>query len=210
MGNDHLVMAPNRDVLLRFQVGIGGIPVGGARTEFSLVGAPADALLGSDSLITDNDGTVSVRLRAGSTNGSFRVRMSTEGADPVFIDVDITGSAAGNVVVRTGYTGSEAVDHYEVRLHDGRGACSTGAGGPATVQHLSVPANLDARFNNLTAGASYSASVRAIAADGHVVAESCGGATSVVAQRDAIINVHLSPPPAPPASWFGGFLDDWF
>jgi hypothetical protein len=209
VGSSAVTLAPNRDVVLKFAVAIGGVPVGGARASFSIVGASGGATLGSDALITDNDGTVSLRLRAGAKDAKFCVKMCSPGADPVFVMVDVSGKYTGNVVVRAAYTGDKAVDHLDVRLHDGRASCAgfnaNPAALPATVAGLTVrsPAN-DARFNGLSNGASIMASVEAIGPDGRIVAIGCG-ATTVVSQRDAIAPVQLSDPWAPPPhrSWWG-------
>src|SRR5688572_5326897 len=49
VGSKNVVLPPNRDVVLKFLVAMGGengTPIGGARVEFSKTGAP-DSLLGS-------------------------------------------------------------------------------------------------------------------------------------------------------------------
>lgn len=200
VGSKNIVLAPNRDLLLKFIVTIGGengTPVGGARVEFSKTG-PADTLLGSDSLMTENDGTVSVKFRAGATNGQGEITASTEGAEPAKLRYDINGKYAGNIVVRSGYSGTVKIARLEVRLHDGRAACNPNwkqtvpNGLPATIQTVTVPnTTQDARFNNLTEKQKYIATVVAVNAMNRPVAYGCGGPEEVVAQHDKIIAVQL-------------------
>jgi hypothetical protein len=219
IGNTRVSIAPNRDVVLTFAINYGGAsgtPIAGARADFSLVGPGNGAILGADYAISGDDGTVSVRLRAGDA-ANFRVRMDTEGSPPAFVDVTVSGAASGNVVARSSYSGADAIDRVDVRLHDGRATCGAmpatnwPTGLPATLQLVSVPGtSTDARFNNVQAERAYTVSSVAYAADGHIVATGCSTVTSV-SQRDTIANTSLSPATTPPApspwqrflSWLG-------
>jgi hypothetical protein len=207
IGNPTVSIAPNRDVVLTFAIkygGANGTPIAGARAAFSLVGPSNRAILGADDAMSADDGTVSVRLRAGDA-ANFRVRMDTEGSPPAFVDVNVSGVASGNVVARASYSGTDAISRVDVRLHDGRASCGAMAstkwpdGLPGTVQLVSVPVtSTDARFNNVRAGVDYTISSVAYAADGRVVATGCSAVTSA-AQRDTIANTSLSPSATPPA-----------
>ncbi len=202
VGQSSYSIAPNRDVVLTFRVTLGGdtgAPIAGVRADFAIVGSANGAMLGSDYLMTGDDGTVSVRLRAGMP-AKFIVQMSTEGAPPTSVAVNVSGVSAGNVVARVGYSGTDAIDRVDVRLHDGRASCGALASTdmwpnalPATVQTVSVPGvSTDARFNNLTSGGAFTVTAVAYSANGKVVGTGCSEVT-VTAQRDVIANTQLAP-----------------
>ncbi|MCC6808366.1 MAG: hypothetical protein IT381_13160 [Deltaproteobacteria bacterium] len=201
VGPRTVILAPNRDVQLKFLVTLGsgetGTPVSGMRIDFSKTGLP-DVLVGSDYLMSEADGTVTVKVRAGSQNGQATITAAAEGLESASVIVDVNGKYAGNLVVRSGYSGPIKIARLEVRLHDGRIPCAatwktTAPNGlPATVQTLTVPNTAtDARFNNLTEKTKYIATVVGINAVNRPVAYGCGGPEEVVGGRDKILNVQL-------------------
>lgn len=80
-------------------------PVQGGIVTFALEGRAHDSsLLGLDG-ITQDDGVAETTLMAGSTRGAFRVRITAEDADPLWVDVAVGDEGFGQLEVSATYEG---------------------------------------------------------------------------------------------------------
>jgi len=80
-------------------------PIAGGIVTFALEGRAHDSsLLGLDG-ITQDDGIAETTLMAGSTRAAFRVRITAEDADPLWVDVAVGDEGFGQLEVATTYEG---------------------------------------------------------------------------------------------------------
>ncbi len=80
-------------------------PITGGIVTFALAGGAHDSsLLGLDG-ITQSEGVAETTLMAGSTRAAFRVRVTAEGADPLWVDVAVGDEGFGQLEVTTTYEG---------------------------------------------------------------------------------------------------------
>lgn len=80
-------------------------PIAGGIVTFALEGRAHDSsLLGLDG-ITMSDGVGETTLMAGSTRAAFRVRVTAEDADPLWVDVAVGDEGFGQLEVSTTYEG---------------------------------------------------------------------------------------------------------
>ena len=80
-------------------------PIAGGIVTFALEGRAHDSsLLGLDG-ITQEDGVAETTLMAGSTRAAFRVRITAEDADPLWVDVAVGDEGFGQLEVATTYEG---------------------------------------------------------------------------------------------------------
>ena len=81
-------------------------PIRGGIVTFALEGRAHDSsLLGLDG-ITQADGVAESTLMAGSTRAAFRVRITAEDADPLWVDVAVGDEGFGQLEVATTYEGT--------------------------------------------------------------------------------------------------------
>ncbi len=198
---ERIPLAPQRKERIEIvaTLGRGGAAVGGFRIDAAAESKCRVRLL-RDSETTDDQGKALFDIEAGDQAEVCRLRFSGERAESVFVEIDVNGRFGGNIVVRSGYSGTVRIARLEVRLHDGRSACDARwaqlqdlpRGLPQPIQTATTPSvTQDARFNNLTEGSKYIATVVAKNALDRPVAYGCGDPKSVVAGRDTVINVRL-------------------
>ncbi len=137
----------------------GGIP--NANLDWSIVGAAAGSRLSAGVSVTGDDGQSSLRLTAGTSDTTFRVRVAPPEGEAIEFSVGVASFDAGSILVEVSYEGERTFNPIEALLFDGLD-CGTfdPTMPPTALQQSSVP-SLTARpaFNNVPIGTDYSVAV---------------------------------------------------
>lgn len=137
----------------------GGIP--NANLDWSIVGAAGGSRLSAGVSVTDDNGQSSIRLTAGSSDTTFRVRVTPPEGDAIEFSVGVASFDAGSILVELEYAGERMFNPIEALLFEGLDCGSFDPTMPPTaLQQSSVP-SLTARpaFNNVPVGLDYSVAV---------------------------------------------------
>ncbi len=130
LGAEAIVMAPRG--LAEIQVAYldeDKEPIRQVSIEFVLEGDAPAVSLSADQVMTDERGTATVQLTAGSDSASFRVRANADGAAPVYVDVKVLKSAVREAKVEARYTGLRSVTKRIVTALPGIGCGAALAAG---------------------------------------------------------------------------------
>jgi hypothetical protein len=196
IGSQSLKLGYNKPADLQVQLMLGDQPVAGGTIFAAIEGAAGGAILGTNTALTDDGGIASMRLIGGNQAARFSITFSTEGADNISLDVEVDGKYLGQVEVRMRYTGPVKPFVYEVRLHDVRRLAGCTNFNPNEIRDAvdMKPVdnvNLPVLFANMQDKQQLVATVIAKSASNRVVAYGCAGPSTVVGQRNTIINVNL-------------------
>lgn len=167
-----------------------GAPIGGATLDFALDGSAHDSTLAQIDALTDADGYATATIIAGSTAAAFRVRASAERAAPLFVDVAISDTGFGTLVVDVGYGGERSVARLGVDAFASQG-CDAALAPDATADRSAL-LELDAEdvpFFGLPAEIPYAVVVRGLGADDTTLARGCVDDVLVDADSESRIEV---------------------
>ena len=137
----------------------GGIE--GANLNWEIVGTGGGSSLSALVCVTDDTGECTIRLTAGTTDTTFRVRVTPPEGDAIEFSVGVASFDAGSILVEVVYEGDREFNPIEALLFDGLDCGSFDPTMPPTaLQQSSVP-TLTARpaFNNVPVGLGYSVAV---------------------------------------------------
>ncbi len=137
----------------------GGIP--NANLDWEIVGAAAGSSLSARVSVTGDDGQSSIRLTAGSSDTTFRVRVTPPEGEAIEFSVGVANFEAGSILVELDYDGDRTFNPIEALLFEGLDCGTFNPSMPPTaLQQSSVP-SLTARpaFNNVPVGLGYSVAV---------------------------------------------------
>lgn len=196
IGSQSLKLGYGKPADLQVQLMLGDQPVAGGSIFAAIQGNAGGSILGTNEALTDDGGIASLRLIGGTTSAKFKVVFSSEGADSISLDVDLDGKYLGQVEVRMRYTGPVKPFAYEVRLHDTRRLAGCTNFNPNEIREAvdfkTVDnVNLPVVFANMQDKQQLVATVLARSANNRIVAYGCAGPSTVVGQRNTIINVNL-------------------
>lgn len=170
-----------------------GTSIVGATLSFALDGSAHDSTLGQLEAQTDADGYAVADVIAGSTAAAFRVRVSAERAAPIFVDVAVSDTGFGTLVVGVGYSGDRTVSALVVDAFANKD-CPAALEGDATADRTAI-LELDADdvpFFGLPAEISYAVLVRGVGADGRTtLAQGCADDVLVTVDSEARADVGL-------------------
>jgi hypothetical protein len=173
---------------------------------FALVGESRDSSLATIDVHGDNKGAFVNTLTAGEQPAAFRVRVSSDGAADVLVDVAVSGSGFGSLLVTAEYDGARLVAQRSVYARAG-GKCdgserregdrfATLGEGDATVR---LPA--------LAADTEYAVTVIGDSPSGTTVAKGCIEGIVVVAEADVTVPVAFVDEPVQRAGTFSMSAD---
>ncbi len=158
-----------------------GNTVSGLTITFLLEGTSKDSGLSAVTAVTDADGAAGTTVTAGYSNALFRVRASTDEADPIFRPVAVSVGGFGALVVTPSYGGDRALGSFVLTLYFESSCIDTRvvedqAGDRAIA--LS-PGKSDGTFELLPASSTYAVVVRAVNASGTAFARACADGITV-------------------------------
>jgi hypothetical protein len=121
-GESTLYMLPNSMEQLRVRyLSLDGRPVAGAQLEFAFLGLSGSSFLPTAMPVTDGEGLATTTLSVGSSPPqSFQVRVSAQGAEPLFIDVKVVDATTVLLSVAAKYDGMRIVESRTVSKIAGR------------------------------------------------------------------------------------------
>ncbi len=100
-----------------------GEPIAGEEVRFALVGRANDSSLSMLRATTNADGDAMVRVTAGHTASSYRVRLSADRAASVSVDVAVSDAGFGGLHVTVDWEGERQVASRRVSVFSGA-SCS--------------------------------------------------------------------------------------
>lgn len=172
-----LALAPSEDAsFVARWLDAEGSPVAGRDVSFALEGMPRDATLFSLGGRTDDDGRVAGVVIAGSEIATFRVRVAAPGASPAYVDVAVSGSGFGRLVVSVEGGEGRDIAQRTVLLHQvssGAVPCDDALTRSEADRSRTTDPTGTVAFNTLPAGGRFTIVARATSAAGVIVAEGC-------------------------------------
>ena len=111
-----LTSGEEAEVVVRF-VDVMGNPVTGEMIDFALDGTAHDSSLATVEARSNREGRTSAVITAGTTAAAFRIRISAEGADDIFLRVAVSDAGFGTLQVNTEIAGARDVDTIAVRVY---------------------------------------------------------------------------------------------
>jgi hypothetical protein len=166
-----------------------GEPVAGGAVAFALVGRSQDSSLAAVRAVTAEDGVATNTVSSGTVAAAFKVRVSAPGAFEKNVDVAVSDSGFGTLVVSADYQGARMVMQRVVFAQAGT-ACADAEPMPGDPMVTLGPGEITAQFVALPAEVDYAIIARAEGRDGTVVAVGCSDA--VVVARDDRITVEVA------------------
>jgi hypothetical protein len=192
LGPNSLELVYDEAVELSVQVtNVSGSPVEGADVSFTLEGNANDSTLGTLRDTTDMGGVAHGRVLAGRTATTFRVRITSPGAAPLFVQASVSGHGFGAVDAQLVYGGMRALTSLEVQLFAGS-SCSMALAGdsPADRRSSLSPSETGVLFTGLPALVHYALVVEGVGASGVTLARGC--LEDVLVSEDATTSVNVS------------------
>ncbi len=169
-----------------------GETVTGAMVDFALDGTAHDSSLGTLIGRTGRDGRASATITAGTTAAAFRVRISGDGADDIFLRVAVSDAGFGTLLVHAEYEGDREVDSIAVRVYaDTR--CEderTMVGRGDRAMRLAVDER-ETRFFGLPAEVSYAIVAQGDGPSGTTLARGCVEDVILGADEEAELTITL-------------------
>ena len=155
-------------------------PAANVLVSYEIIEGGGDASLTTSQAFTDSDGTVGVTFRANSSpDVSYRVRLMADGAEPVFINLIVTDTPKGDIIVDLLYEGPINVKNVRVRLIQGWYTCGQfkATNTPTDVISektlLGLGANQSVEFTQLPESQKFTAFATAESPDGQLAAAGC-------------------------------------
>lgn len=180
-------------------LGRDGRPIAHAPVAFALIGRAQDASLAELTVTTDAEGMAANTLTAGEMVATFRVRVSAEGADDVYLDVAVSDAGFGMLAVEAPYTGARVVAQRVLTAQaEARCGAEVTDGDPM----LTLTDADEAVFIALPAETRYAVSAVASGADGTVLARGCVDEIQVEADGEVRATVEFGDEPLQPAGTF--------
>lgn len=173
-----------------------GVPVEGALVRFAIVGRANDASLESTESNTDSEGRVTGTIVGASTESSFQVRASTEGADPAYIDVSVSDTGFGSMNVDVAYAGARPITDFVVRLFSGMHCDDLESMTPPDRYERMRRSDGTTTFDGLPAGIAYAVLAQGQDRDRVVLARACADGFTIVANDTAATSLALEDTPA--------------
>lgn len=174
-------------------------PVAGESVGFALIGRAQDASLAELAVTTDAEGMAANRLMGGQIVATFRVRVSAEGADDIYIDVASSDAGFGTLVVEATYPGMRVVAQRVLTAQ----ADATCADEPTEGDPTLTLTDADqAMFLALPADTSYAVHGVAGGLDGTTLATGCVDGIVVEADRDVVTSIAWDDEPLRPVGMF--------
>lgn len=173
-----------------------GAPVVGALVRFAIVGRGNDASLTATEADTDSTGHVTGSIVGASTESSFQVRASSEGADSAYIDVSVSDTGFGSISVDVSYTGTRPIADYVVRLFSGMTCDDIESMTPPDRYERMHRSDESTLFEGLPAGVHFAVLAQGQDRDRVVLARACADGFTIVADETETTSLILEETPA--------------
>lgn len=95
-----------------------GTPIGGVTLRYEIDGLAAGSTLSAERVSTTDAGEATASVTAGSTETSFRVRVTPPEGDAIEFRVGVADFEAGSIAVELRYAGSQSLEGFEAFLFD--------------------------------------------------------------------------------------------
>lgn len=174
-------------------------PVAGEPVGFALVGRAQDASLAELSVTSDAEGMAANRLMGGQIVATFRVRVSAEGADDIYIDVATSDAGFGTLVVDAAYAGTRVLAQRVLTAQADATCADEPTEGDPTI---TLTDGDQAMFLALPADTTYAVHGVASGPDGTMLAKGCVDGVVVAADRDATASLAWDDEPLQPVGTF--------
>lgn len=169
-----------------------GSPLPGIPIRFALEGRAHDSTLSELRVTTAEDGRARAILTAASTAAVFRVRISSERAPPIYVNVSVGNMGFGSLRVRTAYAGAREIAERTIRFYSELSCADDEV--PASSDRSVTLDRLDGdevRFTALPAGLPYAIVGRALGPSGAVLASGCIDGIGVERDRETRVTLEF-------------------
>ncbi|MEM9072627.1 MAG: hypothetical protein AAGE52_29235 [Myxococcota bacterium] len=177
-----LVFGAEASIRVRY-LDSGRSPIVNERVEFVFEGRAHDSSLGSLDAITDDTGLATTTIVAGTTPAAFRVRVTAENADAVFLDVAVSDEGFGQLAAEVSHDGTREVAALGVAVFAGL-TCDDEATRTERGDRFRLQTEEDeaVTFLGLPAGLEYAVAARGEGPEGDLLAWGCVDGVAIEAE----------------------------
>ncbi len=99
VGTEPITLGARQDADITVRITDSDSPVQGAYVSFTIMGDAGGAILSNVGAYSDAEGYVTVQLRAGASSSEFRIKVSSEGAADLYLDVIVSDTGFTELAV---------------------------------------------------------------------------------------------------------------